>query len=146
MKHHTLEALRGTADVHTNIQHFPTTRDERLLRWAELLEKQPDRRLRTLSETEYQPASIRDRMRCADSPIAVAYEDAVFRAEGLKDDTYGEAKRFFELSDWQLHRFICSCHSGATVRSGKAAQCLRDAARSGPGFFAMLWDALLIFR
>ncbi|MDP9812634.1 hypothetical protein J2W42_005504 [Rhizobium tibeticum] len=50
-------------------------------------------------------------------PIAVAYEDAVFRAEGLSDDTYGEAKRFFELSDWQLHRFVCSCHSGTTVPS-----------------------------
>ncbi|MDP9813561.1 hypothetical protein J2W42_006435 [Rhizobium tibeticum] len=144
MKHHTLGALRSTAGVHTNIQAFTTTREARLLRWAELLEKTPDRRLRTLPETEYQPASVRDRMRCADSPIAVAYEDAVFRAEGLKDDTYGQAKRFFELTDWQLHGFVCSCHSGATVRSGSAAQCLRRAARPNPGLLAMLWDALLL--
>jgi hypothetical protein len=146
MKYQTLEALRSTAGVHTEIQYPMTTHDERLLRWAELLEKQPDRRLRTLSETEFQPAPIRDRMRCADSPIAIAYEDVVFRTEGLKDDTYGEAKRFFELTDSQLHRLVCSCYSGATVRSGSAAKRLRDAARFRAGFFAIMWDALHIFR
>ncbi|KWV54816.1 hypothetical protein AS026_38310 [Rhizobium altiplani] len=144
MKHHTLDALRSTAGIHTNFQDFSTTREARLVRWAELLEREPDRRLRTLPETECQPPSVRDRMRCADSPMAVAYEDAVFRAEGLKDDSYGEAKRFFELTDWQLHGFVCSCHSGATVRSGIAAKSLRRAARPSPGLWAMLWDALLL--
>jgi hypothetical protein len=70
----------------------------------------------------------------------------MLRAEGLKDDTYGEAKRFFELTDWQMHRLVCSCHFGATVRAGRVAQYVRKAAERRPGFFAMLWDAILIFR
>jgi hypothetical protein len=35
--------------------------------------------------------------------------------------SYSEAKRFFELSDWQLHEIACSCHTGATMQAGWAA-------------------------
>ncbi|MBP2238793.1 succinate dehydrogenase flavin-adding protein (antitoxin of CptAB toxin-antitoxin module) [Sinorhizobium kostiense] len=68
----------------------------------------------------------------------------MLRAEGLSDDTYGEAKRFFELTDWQLHKIVCG--SGTTVRADTAAQWIRDTAQPRPGLFSMLWDALYIFQ
>jgi hypothetical protein len=146
MKHQTLEHLQTIAEVHTDGSRRKMTRSERLERWAELLEEKPDRSLGTLAETEYQPALTRDTMRTSGSPITVALEDPILRAEGLTDDTYGEAQRFFELNDWQLHRIVCSCHFGATVRAGRAALCVRKAAERRPGLFAMLWDSILIFR
>ncbi|AFL51247.1 hypothetical protein USDA257_c26730 [Sinorhizobium fredii USDA 257] len=85
-------------------------------------------------------------MRSEGSPITIASEDAALRADGLTGDTYGDAKRFFGLADWQLHHVVCSCHSGATVRSGKAAEYVREVAKPYPGLLAMLWDALRIFR
>lgn len=146
MRYEPRERLQTIADVHSDMQPRAMTRGERLARWAALLEKAPDQRLSTLSETEYQPASVRETMRNAGSPLTVAYEDAVLRAQGLQDDTYGEAKRFFELTDWELHELVCSCHSGATMRAETAARCVRDILEPRPGLFAMLLNALLIVR
>ena len=42
----------------------------------------------------------------------MAFNDPVLRAAGLRDDSYGEAKRFFELTDRQLHWLVCYCHYG----------------------------------
>jgi hypothetical protein len=56
-------------------------------------------------------------MREDNSPLTVAFEDPVLRSAGLKDDTFGEAARFFELSDWELHTALCYCHFGPTVRA-----------------------------
>ena len=50
-----------------------------------------------------------------DTPLSIAFADPVLRAEGLADDSYGAAKRFFGLSDGQLHYVVCSCHCGATM-------------------------------
>jgi hypothetical protein len=146
MKHQALEHLQTIAEVHTERPHHRMTRSERLERWAELLEENPGRCLGTLSETEYQPASLRDTARTSGSAITVAFEDPILRAQGLTDDTYGEAQRFFELDDWQLHQVVCSCHSGATVFAGRAARYVRKAAEDRPGLFAMLWDSVVIFR
>ena len=44
-----------------------------------------------------------DEMRGDDTPISLAFRNPVLRASGMTNDTYGEAKRFFELSDGQLH-------------------------------------------
>lgn len=146
MNYHTRERLHAVAAVHADVHRPAMSRDERLARWANLLEQDPDRYLATLTETEYEPEFIRDSMRSEGSPITIAFEDAALRADGLKDDTYGEAKRFFGLADWQLHNIVCSCHSGATVRAGKAAEVVREIAEPRPSLFAMLWEALLIFR
>jgi hypothetical protein len=108
MKHQTRERLQTIADVHADVQRRALTRSERLARWIEVLEQTPDRCLNTLAETEFQPATARAAMRSAASPLTVAFEDPVLRADGLNDDTYGEAKRFFELSDWELHQLVCS--------------------------------------
>jgi hypothetical protein len=64
-------------------------------------------------------------MRADGSPISIAFEDPLLRAAGLENDSYGEATRFFELTDNQLHKIICYCHFGATVSAGTAAHYLR---------------------
>jgi hypothetical protein len=122
MEYKTVKQLEQVAEVH---QTPVMSRSERLERWAELLERQSDRRLNTFYETEYQTRIQRDTLRCDDSPISVAFDDPLLRAAGLKDDSYGEAKRFFELSDWELHRVVCYCHHGAVMSAETAARSVR---------------------
>lgn len=142
MQHQTLEQLQIVAEVFPDQTRPVMTRSERLERWAELLERDPGRQLETLPGTEYQPPDTRQTMRSAGSPITVAYEDAVLRAEGLGNDTYGEAKRFFELTDWQLHEIVCHCHFGASMRAGSAARRVRSTVGGQPGLFARLRSAI----
>lgn len=144
MKHQTIEQLQIVAEIDQGYPRQAMSRSERLERWAELLERNPDRRLSTLPQTEYQPVRARVAMRGDGSPISVAFEDPVLRAAGLENDNYGEAKRFFELTDRQLHEIICYCHFGATVTAATAARHIR-AVRTGrqPGMFARLRDAFV---
>ena len=143
MKHQTIEQLQVIAEVE---QDYPQTmsRSARLERWAELLEQNPDRRLSTLHQTEYQSANARAFMRGDNSPLTVAFEDPVLRSAGLKNDSYGEAKRFFEMSDRQLHEVICYCHFGATVKATTAARHIRAALTgSQSGIFDRLRGAFV---
>lgn len=145
MRHQTLDQLHAVAEVQldlteTGLRPTEMTRTQRLERWAELLEQQPGRILAALEGTEHRPPPDRDVMRGDGSPISVAFDDPTLRAEGLEGDNYGEAKRFFELNDHQLHEIVCYCHVGATMHAGRAAQCVR-AAIEGRGFFAGLREA-----
>lgn len=144
MKHHAIDELHTLAEVKEDFPRRALSRSERLQRWAELLERNPHRRLSTLHETEYQPARVRATMRSDGTPISVAFEDPVFRAAGLENDSYGEAKRFFELSDEQLHKVICYCHFGATVSASTAARHIRAMlVEKQPGLFARLRQIFL---
>jgi hypothetical protein len=144
MKHRTLEQLQIVAAVDHGYLRQAMSRSERLERWAELLERNPDRRLSTLHQTEYQPARARAAMRGDGSPISVAFEDPVLRAAGLQNDNYGEARRFFELTDRQLHEIICYCHFGATVNAVTAARHIRAAiAGRQRGLFARMHEAFV---
>ena len=144
MKHQTLEQLRIVAEINQDYLRQAMSRSERLERWAELLERNPDRRLSTLHQTEYQPVRARGAMRSDGSPISVAFEDPVLRVAGLENDNYGEAKRFFELTDRQLHEIICYCHFGATVSAVTAARQIRAAiAGRQPGMFARMREAFV---
>ena len=125
MKHQTLEQLQVVAEVDQGYSRQTMSRSQRLERWAQLLERDPDRRLSTLHQTEYQPANARAIMRGDDTPISIAFHDPVLSGAGLKNDSYGEAKRFFELTDGQLHEVICYCHFGATVSAATAASHIR---------------------
>jgi hypothetical protein len=127
MKHHALEQLQIVAEVDQDYPRQAMSRSERLERWVEILERNPDRRLATLYQTEYQPARERAAIRSEDSPISVAFADPVLRAAGLNNDSYGEAKRFFELTDHQLHEVICYCHFGETLSAATAAHHIRRA-------------------
>ena len=64
-------------------------------------------------------------MRVPGSPISIAYDDAILRCEGLASDTFGEAKKFFDLTDGELHAVLCYCHFGPTVSAVESARVLR---------------------
>ncbi len=121
MEHKTKDLLRQSAEVYQENAVVPMTREQRIERWAQLLEREPDKRLATIGGTEYSPPSERASLRAYSTPISVAYGDPVLRAEGMRDDTYGEARRFFSLSDHDLHRILCDCHHGTSVKSSVAA-------------------------
>ena len=127
MKHITVAELQRVADVVPKEGCPSMSRAQRLERWAELLECQPRRQLRSLAGTEFKPAHILRTIRADGSPISIAFEDARLRLEGLKDDSYGEARRFFELSDRQLHRIVCHCHHGPQLPAATAASYVRAA-------------------
>ena len=131
MEQHAVEQLKTIAKVNRIYPNFQLTRSEKLVRWAEILELNPDRALPTLRETEYQPDEMRALLRADGTALAVAFADPVLRGAGLRDDTYGEARRFFELSDRQAHRLVCFCHFGTHVSSRIVAQHVRGLASGG---------------
>jgi hypothetical protein len=122
----------------------PMSQRERLEKWANLLENHGNQQLNAFGGTEFQSIAVRRSARRSGSPISVAYADPVLRREGLRNDTYGEAQRFFELSDARLHDIVCDCMSGPTVSARVAAWRVRAAIpqRSGPGLFARMWRVL----
>ncbi|EJT01852.1 hypothetical protein [Rhizobium sp. CCGE 510] len=139
MEQYALEQLKTIAKVSTTCKRLELTRRERIERWAESLEHSPRPFLRTLHETEYQPIANRIAMRDDDTPISVAFADPILRAAGMENDSYGEAKRFFELSDEQLHELVCFCHFGESVSAAVIARRVRKIADPKPsGFFAQL--------
>lgn len=118
----------------------PLSQAARLRRWAEILEQDPGRRLGTFFETEYQTPLAREALRAPNSPISVAYADADLRADGLTGDRYGDGKRYFGLSDHQMHHVLCYCHYGSTVSAGTAARAVRGILKvyEHPGFFSRM--------
>ena len=114
MKHVTLEDLQAVAAISADPTR-PLTRSERLCRWADVLEQRGVERLSTFVGTEYEPPATRANMQAANSALSVAFADPVLRGDGLAGETYGAARNYFELSDWQLHDIICHCHYGAST-------------------------------
>lgn len=114
-----IERAGGTATP------VPETRSERLLRWAEALERLGPTRLHTLWRTEHALGEVRAGLRAENSPLSVAFADPVLRSAGLADDGYAEAKRFFQLTDYELHWVVCYCHYGETLSAEAAARQVR---------------------
>lgn len=125
MKHVLPEQLNVLDKTDPDYPRYSLSRTERLVRWAELLERNPKRRLLPFYQTEFQAPGTRDAMRAEGSALAVAFDDSVLRASGLTNDSYGEAKRFFEITDRQLHRIVCYCHVGAGINAGTTARYVR---------------------
>jgi hypothetical protein len=126
MKYHTLEQIALEADVHPDLG---MSRRRRLERWAELLERQPNRRLSTIEGTEFGSRRERAAKRSDDSPLTVAFDDPVLQAAGLRGDRVGDAVEFFDLSQGDVHRLVCYCHYGRTVAAGVVAARVRMMAR-----------------
>ena len=122
MKYQSLEQIALEADVHPGTG---MSRRERLERWIELLERQPNRRLSTIEGTEFGSRREREAKRSDHSPLTVAFEDLVLRGEGLRGDRVGDAVEFFDLSRREVHRLVCYCHHGRTVSPGTVAAGLR---------------------
>lgn len=134
MEFKTVTELRDIADIRSA---GPTlTRTERLDRWAKVLRSR--RRVSTLHGTEFKSPAERDRMRADNSPLSVAYQDLSLRIGGLADDTYGEAKRYFELSDDEMHAVVCDCHFGGSASANLVARRLQRIAHPKPGVMAWL--------
>jgi predicted protein tyrosine phosphatase len=126
MKYQSLEQIALEADVHPGMG---MSRRERLGRWAELLERQPSRRLSTIEGTEFGGRREREAKRADSSPLTVAFEDPILRVEGLRGDRVGDAVEFFDLSHDEVHRLVCYCHHGRTVAPGTVAARVRMLAR-----------------
>lgn len=123
MEHRTHDEVARVAGLYSSSGLAePMSREQRLNRWISLLEAEPRRRLETLRETEFHPIAARDALRGDDTAITVAFEDPVLRADGLAGDSYGDAKRFFGLSDLQLHHVVCGCHNGWAMSADTAAR------------------------
>ena len=137
MKHQSIAELTTIADV---VPAKPTmSRCERLERWAECLEREPQRRLRSLDGIEYGPRAQRREARENNSPLSVAFADPVLREEGLKGDKLGDALDFFEMSYGEAHRVLCSCMHGRTMRAGEVAQRVRAIMTPTFRTFPMVW-------
>jgi hypothetical protein len=145
MRRQSLKQVQKTANVYHRLPQIDlSTQRGRLERWNELLRQEPVRLLTTFTNTEYLSPELRDRLRCDDSPISVAFADPLMREAGLSGDTYGDAKRFFGLTDRQLHRIVCYCHHGAqTYAAGIACQ-IRAAYPSmgGSRLLSRIWRAI----
>lgn len=124
-----LDDIRGVAHILPNwLSPCPPSKSERLERWAEALEREGGRHLKTLYEVEYAPPAERAGLRADDSPLTVAFNDPGLRAEGLAGDTMGAAVAFFGISERELHDILCFCHHGATMTADAAAVRIRAAA------------------
>ncbi len=129
MEHKTLDEIRNVATVQPSwLGSRPLTKCERLERWAEVLERQGGRRLKTLFEIEYLSRAERAALRANDSPLSVAFADPRLRAAGLAGDTIDDAVAFFAVSEMELHDILCFCHHGDTMSANAAAARVRAAA------------------
>ena len=125
MEHRPLSELSTVADVKIPKQAPALSKRERLDRWAELLERDPNHVLITLDEIEWKPKAERLAMRADNSALTVAYSDPVLRSEGLLSDRFGDAVSFFEISEHDAHIVLCSCHGGEAMLAEEAARRVR---------------------
>ncbi|WP_457090939.1 hypothetical protein [Microvirga sp. P5_D2] len=124
MEHRPLSELGHVADLKPS-QNVVLSKRERLDRWAELLEREPDRVLRTLDEIEWKPQAVRRALRADNSALTVAFNDPVMRTAGLLSDRFGDAVDFFQISEHDAHIVLCSCHGGESMRAEEAARRVR---------------------
>jgi hypothetical protein len=144
MEHKSAEQLLDIADLKTGPQ--PLSRRERLERWAEMLEREPEASLQTLGEIEWQAEAARPLMRANNSPLTVAYSDPVLRGAGLTSDRLGDAMQFFELNAREVHEALCSCRYGGTIRAGVAARVIRAIAHGRLSYVSPLavWSVMAL--
>jgi hypothetical protein len=136
MKHQSIAELTTIADVQPT--KTAMSRCDRLERWAECLEREPQRQLRSLDGIEYGPEAQRREARENNSPLSVAFADPVLREEGLKSDKLGDALDFFEMSHSEAHRALCSCMHGRTMQAGEVARRVRGLMSPNLSAFSMV--------
>jgi hypothetical protein len=139
MHRQSIEQLHTIAKV-TPAARAGLSRRVRLRRWAELLDKTPQRALRPLSSVEYYAERERALLRADNTPIAIAFADPVLRAEGLSGDTFGDAQEFFSLSATDAHYLVCDCHYQGRMESRAVAKRIR--AMADPNPIQRLWNRL----
>lgn len=127
MEHRPLSELSSVADLKTpeDVKAPVLSKRERLDRWVELLDREPDRILTTLDEIEWKPRAQRLALRADGSALTVAYADPILREAGLRSDAFGDAVDFFQISEHDAHIVLCSCHGGESMRADEAARRVR---------------------
>lgn len=110
------------------------TRREKLLRLAQVIRAYNDRFI-IFHGLEYEPQHMLDQIYHPNSAFAAAARDPVLLNAGLVPDsqgrgmTVGQAQRFFELSQRDLHEFSCDC-GGVITNEEMARRIEHIAARS----------------
>lgn len=104
------------------------SRDERLDRWAVLLEQSEMANLTPFRDVEFMGAAARGELRTSNSPLEVAWRDPVLRRAGLASDRFGDGEAFFGLSRYQAHRVLCSCGYFGRMRAREVARRVRGIA------------------
>lgn len=135
MEQKSARELRAFAEVSSD-PPAPLGRKERLERWADLLDRDPQRRISLVRELEFATRAVQAEMRADQSALSIAYEDPLFRSMGLNSDRVGDGKEFFGLSESQTHRLLCSCMHGMSMRAGDAARLVRAVADPLPSTIA----------
>jgi hypothetical protein len=139
MDHRSISELGESARVFPEQAAAPRwqRRRERLERWAELLDRQAGT-IRLFSSIEYMRPEQQALMRADRSPLTIAYEDPVFRSQGLRTDRLGDAIAFFDLSQGEAHYLLCDCHyTRSAVDVGPIAKRVRSVA--GRRTFSEVW-------
>src|SRR5215204_5291317 len=93
MEHKRLSDLSNVADLVPETPKASLTRRERLERWIQVLDREPGRALKTLHEIEHKPRDARRGSRVDNSPLSVAFNDPILRADGLASDRLGDARK-----------------------------------------------------
>ena len=110
-------------------QPIPMSRDDKLERWASLIEASSNR-IFLFHGLEYQSQYELDRLAHPGSAFALAAGDPVLKEAGLNTDTVGAAMRFFELSKDDIHAFSCYC--GGNISNATMAARIRGLKSSQP--------------
>lgn len=135
MEHRHIEDLARVADIHPDpvrIKPALKSRKERLERWAVVLESHGLRKLNALPEIEYMPRRDRPGAQYHNSVLTVAFNDPDLRAAGLTGETFGEARRFFGLSEHRMHELVCNCAISASISGARMADRVRKEADRKP--------------
>ncbi len=114
-----VEALNSAVPVMTRVQ--------KLERWAQIVEKSTT--VEITQGLEFNPHL--ELAQWPNSPMALAAADPVFQDAGLTGGTVGDARKFFELSDNQVHAFSCGCHGNLSPT--QIANRIRTVAAGGFG-------------
>lgn len=139
MEHKTLDEMKRVAQViPLGTAPRKMSRRERLERWATILERYEGRRLRPLMRVEFLPEQERMLLRGDDTPLTVAYQDPILRDEGLAGDRFGDALKFFDLTEREAHYLLCDCHYYGTMTPAGVAARVRSMAQRVT--FRELWD------
>jgi hypothetical protein len=105
------------------------TKRQRLQCFADAIRREPAGPLHLFINLEYRDAGEWKYLSHPASPFALAAQDDLLHAAGLRSGSVGDAQRFFELSREELTEFSCVC--GGLINSNEMAERIeRIAARS----------------
>ena len=84
------------------------SRQARLVRWAELLERDPDRSIALLPPLWTLRQAARSTLATSRSALEIAYHDPILRVAGLHGASVPDVQAFFGLNDREFDR-ITAC-------------------------------------